>query len=163
GRMVGMWERWRPTRKVSLAELRGSWPGLVPISRLAKTDRSHLPDHGPSGSYRAGSRLVVLEARFWTTSALLTIRPEPALPQAVGATLCLPARGLEQFDWIAVRVFQLNLFAARTHFHVVPKMNASLFQHGKGSARLEVDSHHGSLFHHSNQRQRKRVKKTERR
>jgi len=29
------------------------------------------------------------------------------------------SRGLEQLDWIAVRILQLDLFAARTDFHLV--------------------------------------------
>jgi len=38
--------------------------------------------------------------------------------------------GLEQLDRIAVRIFQLDLFAARAHFHLISKMQSFLFELG---------------------------------
>jgi hypothetical protein len=38
------------------------------------------------------------------------------------------ASRLEQLDRIAVRIFQLDLFAARAYFHLIAKMKPSLLQ-----------------------------------
>src|SRR5262245_22421906 len=45
-----------------------------------------------------------------------------------GSSPGLMASGFEQFDRIAVRIFDLNLFAARTDLHFIPKTQAGLFQ-----------------------------------
>src|SRR5687768_7723718 len=53
-----------------------------------------------------------------------------APPQAL---CCRPLRGLlprrlKQFDWVAVRIFQLDLLSARTRLHFISEVKTGLFQ-----------------------------------
>jgi hypothetical protein len=45
-------------------------------------------------------------------------------------------RGLEQLDWIAIRIFDVDLPAAGTDFHVIAKMNPGRFQ--RAGERREI-------------------------
>ena len=48
--------------------------------------------------------------------------------QVSATELVCSLRRLEQLDGIAVGVLQLDLFASRTHFHLIAKVNAGILQ-----------------------------------
>src|SRR5687768_934342 len=55
----------------------------------------------------------------WAPTMILRMGHSPRQLGTIYAFLT--RRGLEQLERIAVRILDLNLLAARTHFHLVPK------------------------------------------
>jgi hypothetical protein len=49
--------------------------------------------------------------------------------------------GLEEFDRITVRIFDLDLFAAGAYFDLVPEMEPGLLQHLNQAAKIRYLKH----------------------
>ena len=80
--------------------------GLVKSSVDGKDRRKQIARLSPVIAVKRAFRLLC--------TVLVFIRP----------TLCR----LEQFDWVAVGVFELNLLPAGAYFHLVPKMRTCFLQ-----------------------------------
>jgi hypothetical protein len=76
---------------------------------------------------RERERTSEVSARhFMTSAAKLKFAEITALGLSLALSLRLCCSGLEQLNWIAVRIFQLDLLAAWAYLHLITKMESSL-------------------------------------
>jgi len=58
------------------------------------------------------------------------------------AEIELSSRRFEQFDWIPVRIFELDLFTSGAHLHFIAQMEARLLQHRNPGRKIRYLKNH---------------------